>query len=108
MTLSLPPRPPHRLERLRAWMEAESVDCTVVFGTDNVNHLCGYWRYYGGPSALVIGGDGERTLVVMRDEAPIARGLSDADEVIGYASAASGSTWTSSPISSLPSPRYPP
>ena len=63
----------------------ESVDCTVVFGTDNVNHLCGYWRYYGGPSALVIGGDGERTLVVMRDEAPIARGLSDADEVIGYA-----------------------
>ena len=85
MTLSLPPRPPHRLERLRAWMEAESVDCTVVFGTDNVNHLCGYWRYYGGPSALVIDRDGERTLVVMRDEVPIARALSDADEVIGYA-----------------------
>jgi len=85
MTLSLPPRPPHRLERLRAWMDEETVGCTVVFGPDNVNHLCGYWRYYGGPSALVVGSDGERTLVVMRDEAPIARALSDADQVIGYA-----------------------
>ena len=65
MTISMP-RPPHRLERLRAWMDDEKVDCTVVFGADNVNHLCGYWRYFGGPSALVIGRDGERTLVVMR------------------------------------------
>jgi len=66
-------------------MAEETVDCTVVFGTDNVNHLCGYWRYFGGPSALVIGPDGERTLVVMLDEAPIARELSDADQVVGYA-----------------------
>ncbi len=65
-------------------MADETVDCTVVFGTDNVNHLCGYWRYYGGPSALVIGRDGERTLVVMRDEMPIARALSAADHVLGY------------------------
>jgi Xaa-Pro aminopeptidase len=49
-----------------------------------VNHLCGYWRYYGGPSALVIGRDGDRTLVVMRDEAAIARELSEADDVVGY------------------------
>ncbi len=83
MTLSMP-RPPHRLERLQHWMAAETVDCAVVFGTDNVNHLCGYWRYFGGPSALVIGSDGERTLVVMRDEVPIARALSDADQVLGY------------------------
>lgn len=85
MTLALPPRPPHRLERLRAWMADEAIDCTVVFGPDHVNHLCGYWRYFGGPSALVIGADGERTLVVMLDESPIARELSDADEVVGYA-----------------------
>ena len=84
MTPPMPPRPPHRLERLRAWMADETVDCTIVFGTDNVNHLCGYWRYYGGPSALVIGRDGERTLVVMRDEMPIARALSAADHVLGY------------------------
>ena len=41
------PQPPHRLDRLRAWMDDEKLDCTVVFGTDNVNHLCGYWRYFG-------------------------------------------------------------
>lgn len=83
MTLSMP-RPLHRLERLQNWMGDETVDCVVVLGTDNVNHLCGYWRYFGGPSALVIGGGGERTLVVMRDEVPIAGALSDADHVLGY------------------------
>lgn len=65
-------------------MEDERVDGSVVAGPDAVNHLCGYWRYYGGPSALVIGRDGARTLVVMRDEAAIARELSEADEVVGY------------------------
>jgi Xaa-Pro aminopeptidase len=65
-------------------MKDEKLDCTVVFGTDNVNHLCGYWRYFGGPSALVVGRDGERTLVVMLDEARIASELTSADEVIGF------------------------
>jgi Xaa-Pro aminopeptidase len=83
MTLSMP-KPPHRLERLRAWMDDEQIDSTVVFGADNVNHLCGYWRYYGGPSALVIPREGERTLVVMTDEVPIASSLSDADQLLGY------------------------
>jgi Xaa-Pro aminopeptidase len=78
------PRPPHRLERLRSWMDDEQVDCAVVFGADNVNHLCGYWRYYGGPSALVVGRDGAQTLAVMLDEAPIARESSSAGEVLGY------------------------
>jgi len=41
MTLSLA-RPPHRLERLRSWMAETGVDCTVFFGPDHVNHLCGY------------------------------------------------------------------
>ena len=57
MPISLPQHP-HRLERLKAWMDDRGVDSTVVFGTDNVNHLCGYWRYFGGPSALVIERDG--------------------------------------------------
>jgi len=65
-------------------MDDEKLDCTVVFGIDNVNHLCGYWRYFGGPSALVVGRDGERTLAVMLDEAPIAEKLSSADAVLGF------------------------
>jgi len=65
-------------------MTGASLDCVVVFGADNVTHLCGYSRYYGGPSALVVGLDGERTLAVMKDEAIVARERSFADEVIGY------------------------
>jgi Xaa-Pro aminopeptidase len=76
--------PPHRLDRLRSWMEERKLDCAVVFGPDNVNHLGGYTRYFGGPSALAIGADGERTLVVMRDETRIATESSSADTVVGY------------------------
>jgi len=65
-------------------MEEQDLDGTVVFGPDHVNHLSGYWRYFGGVSALAIGRDGERTLVVMRDEARVARELSSADEVVGF------------------------
>jgi Xaa-Pro aminopeptidase len=65
-------------------MVEERIDCSILLGPDNVNHLGGYWRYYGGPSALVLAADGTRTLVVMLDEAPIARELSSADEVVGY------------------------
>src|SRR4030088_1728957 len=79
-----PSRPPHRLERLEAWMSAERLDCTIAGGADAVTHLGGYWRYYGGPAALVIDREGTRTLVVMLDEVRIARELSDADEVLGY------------------------
>jgi Xaa-Pro aminopeptidase len=77
-------RPPHRLERLREWMAEESLDACVVFGAQNVAHLGGYHRYYGGPAGLVIGKDGARTLAVMFDEAPVARSLGDADEVTSY------------------------
>jgi Xaa-Pro aminopeptidase len=65
-------------------MTDERVDCVVVFGPDNVNHLCGYWRYYGGPSAFVVAPDGSSTLAVMLDEAPIAREQSSANDVLGY------------------------
>jgi Xaa-Pro aminopeptidase len=76
--------PPHRLERLSAWMEEEGVDCVAAFGADPVNYLAGYWRYYGGPAGLVVGRDGERTLVVMRDEAAVAEALGEAEAVLGY------------------------
>src|SRR3954453_9341062 len=77
-------RPPHRLERLRAWMDDEKLECVVVAGAEGVTHLTGYARYYGGPAAVVIERDGTRTLAVMFDEARIARELSDAETVIGY------------------------
>jgi Xaa-Pro aminopeptidase len=76
--------PPHRRERLAGWMRAEELASTVLFGADHVAHLTGYARYFGGPSAVVLGADGECVLVVMQDEAPVARSLATADEVIGF------------------------
>src|SRR5436190_12690807 len=79
-----PARPPHRRERLSGWMQAEDVTCCVFFGADHVTHMTGYARYFGGPSAVVVGREGERVLVVMQDEAPVARSRSSADQVIGF------------------------
>jgi len=77
-------RPPHRRERLRQWMEAEGATCTVLFGADHATHLTGYARYFGGPSAVVVGAEGDCVLVVMQDEAPVARSAASAAEVIGF------------------------
>jgi hypothetical protein len=71
------PSPPHRLERLQSCMDNAGLNCTVVFGADNVNHLCRYRRYFGGFSGLVIERDGERTLVVMSDEVKSGRARKD-------------------------------
>jgi Xaa-Pro aminopeptidase len=75
---------PSRVERLTAWLDDSDLDCAVLFGADHVNHLAGYWRYFGGPAAVVVGHDGWRTLVVALDEAPIARELSAAEDVVPY------------------------
>lgn len=77
-------RPAHRLERLRGWMEEHAVDALVACGAKSVNYLAGYSRYYGGPAAVVVERSGERTLVVMRDEVPVAERLADADAVLGF------------------------
>ena len=77
-----PPRCRH--DRVREWMATNGVDALVAAGADLVTWLAGYSRYYGGLSAVVIGRDGERVLVVPRDEVPIAEQLSDADRVTGY------------------------
>jgi Xaa-Pro aminopeptidase len=77
-------RPPHRRERLYQWMEAEGATCTVLFGADHATHLTGYARYFGGPSAVVVGAEGDCVLVVMQDEAPVARSAASAAEVIGF------------------------
>jgi Xaa-Pro dipeptidase len=65
-------------------MAANDVDALVAGGADLVTWLAGYSRYYGGLCAVVVGQDGERVLVVPRDEAAVAEQLSDADRVIGY------------------------
>ena len=70
---SVSARPPHRRERLSGWMKAEDVTCAVLFGADHVAHLTGYARYFGGPSAVIVGDEGDCVLVVMQDEAPVAR-----------------------------------
>jgi Xaa-Pro aminopeptidase len=77
-----PPRCRH--DRVTDWMAASNVDALVAGGADLVTWLAGYSRYYGGLSAVVVGRDGERVLVVPRDEAAVAQQLSDADRVIGY------------------------
>jgi Xaa-Pro aminopeptidase len=77
-----PPRCRH--DRVTDWMAANGVGALVAVRADLVAWLTGYSRYYGGLSAVVVGGDGERVLVVPRDEVTVARQLSDADQVIGY------------------------
>ena len=77
-----PPR--SRYDRVTEWMAANGVDALVAARPDLVTWLAGYSRYYGGLSAVVVGRDGERVLVVARDEVAVAERLSDADRVIGY------------------------
>jgi Xaa-Pro aminopeptidase len=76
--------PPSRHDRVTAWMGANGLDAVVVARADLVNWIAGYSRYYGGLAAAVIGPQGERTLVVPRDEVAVAEKLSDADRVVGY------------------------
>ena len=77
-----PPRSRH--DRVTEWMAANGVDALVAARADLVTWLAGYSRYYGGLCAVVVGRDGERVLVVPRDEAAVAEQLSDADRVTGY------------------------
>jgi Xaa-Pro aminopeptidase len=78
------PSPPPRLDRVTDWMRGHELGALVVTGADLVNWVTGYSRYYGGPAAVVFGPSGERTLVVLRDEVPVAEGLADAERVTGY------------------------
>lgn len=66
-------------------MDDRQVDCAVVVGAIGVNHLCGYWRYFGSPPALLLGSDGRRTLLISDNEAEGAPASSFADEVRTYA-----------------------
>jgi Xaa-Pro dipeptidase len=77
---------PHRVDRLCAFMADEGLEVVVAAGAETVNHLCGYWRYFGSPAGLVVGHDGLRTLVVQVDESEGALGERFADDVATYGS----------------------
>ena len=77
-------RPPHRLDRARAWMEDQGVDALVASDAATVAWLTGYRRYGGGVSAAVLAPDGTQTLFVMRDEQAVAERLARVEGVEGY------------------------
>jgi Xaa-Pro aminopeptidase len=77
---------PHRIDRLCAFMADEGLEVVVAAGAETVNHLCGYWRYFGFPAGLVVGHDGLLTLVVQVDEREGALEEGSADEVATYGS----------------------
>jgi Xaa-Pro aminopeptidase len=91
-------RPPHRRDRLVEWMSEAEVDACVAFGARHVTHLTGYARYYSGPSAVVVGRDGSRTIVVMHDEEPVAQRLADAETVTSYGERGFGINLTPLPL----------
>jgi Xaa-Pro aminopeptidase len=75
---------PDRLQRLLTWMEEAGAAVCVLAGAEHVTRFAGYHRYLGGPAAVVIDGDGDRTLLVAHDEAPVAEPLATAEHVVGY------------------------
>jgi len=80
--------PVHRLGRLAAAMEANGWDAVVASGVDHVVHLTGYARYYSGPGAVLVQGDGRRTLFLPHSEAgivPVA-----VEEIVAYGAAGFG------------------
>lgn len=56
----------------------------MLVGSSHGTHLAGYSRYYSGPVALVIDGEGRRTLIVPTYEVDAATAHSDADAVVPY------------------------
>lgn len=77
---------PSRISRLIGWLASEDADSLVVSGQEYVNHLAGYWRYFGSPAAAVLERGGAVTLVVGYDEAEGARDMLPATTVITYGS----------------------
>ncbi len=74
-----------RLERLSAGARDRAVDAIVLFGAELVGWSVGYERYLGGPYALIISSEGERTLVVPAYQADAAAEAQVADQVVSFA-----------------------
>ena len=80
------PSAPSRLERLQQWMHEQGVDAFLAAGAINVAYVTGYWRYYNLPSAAVLEANGRRTLIVTRDEVPVAEEKTGVDHVVPWTS----------------------
>ena len=66
-------------------MQEQSVDCLVAIGADYANWLTNYYRYFAGLSAvIVVGADGETTLVTSPDELPLAQAAQYRDPTRSY------------------------
>ena len=76
--------PPSRVRRFRAILDERDCSHAVVSGADHVLHLSGYTRFLGAPSAVVIGPDAERTLVVARYELAAAEAGADVEAIVTY------------------------
>jgi Xaa-Pro aminopeptidase len=75
---------PRRLERLQSSITDAGVDALLVTGAINVAYVTGYWRYYNMPAAAILEPDGRRTLIVTREEVPIAEETASADRVVSW------------------------
>jgi Xaa-Pro aminopeptidase len=84
------PDHPHRLERLRSWMADLKLDCLVATGSDNVTYLAEYTRRNGSCAAVVVGPQGERTIVVGANESDAARKLGRAEAIHTYGTSGIG------------------
>ena len=67
-----------RYERLRRGLDERGCASAVLVGPGHVVHLASYSRYLSSATAVVIGEDGRRTLVVPRYELEAAAGHADA------------------------------
>ena len=66
------------------------LDCLVASGPDNVTYLTEYTRRNGSPAAVVVGLQGERTIVVGASESGAAQELGRAESVHPYGTAGIG------------------
>jgi Xaa-Pro aminopeptidase len=71
-----------RYERLRRGLDERGCACAVLIGPGHALHLASYSRYLSAATAVVVGEDGRRTLVVPRYELEAAAGHGDA--VVAY------------------------
>ncbi len=74
----------NRYEQLRRGLDERGCGSAVLAGPAHAVHLASYSRYLSSATAVVVGGDGRRTLVVPRYELAAAEEHAKADEVVAY------------------------
>ena len=75
-----------RYDRLRGGLDERGCDCAILVGPSHAVHLASYNRYLSSATAVVVGSDGMRTVVVPRYELAAAEEHARADAVVAYGS----------------------